>query len=335
MRSLRRPAVVPPTLRDGGPGPRETQRHRAQRGADAERELEFPDHWNKPDVRGALFAMQGWVCAYCQCAIDPYDGGDVDHFRPKNGGERAEHRGYWWLAYRFDNYLLACRRCNEHVKREQFPVLGSARATSADDDPEQHEHRLLVDPARDRALVDDWLRVDTIDDGCAVRPQPGGERDHPMRRRVEETERLFSLNEHVDLRRPRIRARIEVLRALRETGSAEGLRMRAARYHPWSATWRDALRAFAPDVPLPSPSEELRWLLDELLERVNVWVRQMKDGGDGDAWRRRSEEVQWALAFLWADPPTGRRDDVKAWLDENKLTPWVERCFRKLVPTAT
>jgi hypothetical protein len=38
--------------------------------------------WNNPDVRGALVAMHGRACAYCQEHLPEGDRGDVEHFRP-------------------------------------------------------------------------------------------------------------------------------------------------------------------------------------------------------------------------------------------------------------
>ena len=49
---------------------------------------------------GALYAMQGRVCAYCEQKLPESDRGDVEHFRPKSL--------YRWLAYAFENYLLSC-----------------------------------------------------------------------------------------------------------------------------------------------------------------------------------------------------------------------------------
>lgn len=333
MRGLRRPSLLPPTLRADRAAGKKTDEHREKRAHDPECDLDFPGHWNNPDVRGALFAMQGWVCAYCQRDLDG-DGGDVDHFRPKNGSRHVGHDGYWWLAYRFDNYLLACRRCNEHVKQEQFPVRGVARAKDTHDDAEAHEHRLLLDPAREGDAVEACLRVDVVNELCPVRALLHDERDCDVCERVAETERLFHLNENVDHRRPRIRARVDVIRSRRERGSAEEHRMKAGRYHPHSAAWRDALRTYAPEVPLPSPAEELRWLLAQMLERLNLWIRARSEG-DGDAWGARADEIGWALAFLWTDPPAGDSEAVRVWLDEHRLTEWVERFRRQLTRKTT
>lgn len=328
MRGLRRPSLVPPTLRADRAAGKKTDEHREKRAQSPGCELDFPDHWNNRDVRGALFAMQGWVCAYCQRDLDG-DGGDVDHFRPKNGGLHVGHDGYWWLAYRFDNYLLACRRCNEHVKREQFPVRGTARAEHTHEDAEAHEHRLLLEPTREGDSVEVCFVVDVVDDLCPVRARLRDERDRDACERVEETERLFRLNDDVDHRRPRIRARVDVINARRTRGSADEHRMKAGRFHPHSAAWRDALRTHAPEVALPTPAEEFRWLLDQMLARLNLWFT-MQSEGDAEVWNSRAEEIGWALAFLWVDPPTGDSESVRSWLDEQRLTEWVDAYRRKL-----
>lgn len=95
-------------------------------------------------------------CGYCEMfiAADP-DGGDIEHYRPKAqitellddpetwGAEVTGHnsrdparprhapivceRGYWWLAYDWENYLLACGTCNEKWKGNLFPIRGERR----------------------------------------------------------------------------------------------------------------------------------------------------------------------------------------------------------------
>src|SRR6266481_3442684 len=74
--------------------------------------------WNNPDVRGALYAMHGRACAYCEQHLPENDRGDVEHFRPESL--------YRWLAYAFDNYLLSCSICNRTLKRDRFPLRSGA-----------------------------------------------------------------------------------------------------------------------------------------------------------------------------------------------------------------
>lgn len=83
MRALLRPRIELPTLA-GGPGARTAAKHLAARGEDAAASLDFPDHWNRADVRGALYAMHGRVCAFCLSELTRGDRGDVEHFRPKS-----------------------------------------------------------------------------------------------------------------------------------------------------------------------------------------------------------------------------------------------------------
>lgn len=79
------------------------------------------------EVRAVLAQMAPGVqhCMYCENS----EGTDIDHFRPK--------RRYPRLAFRWDNYLLACSGCNSNQKRDRFPR-----------DPATGR-RLLLDPTRD------------------------------------------------------------------------------------------------------------------------------------------------------------------------------------------
>src|SRR4051812_48090884 len=120
MRSIRRARVRVPTLAPGGTGRNKAAQNLAARKVDGNAELTFPDHWNESDVRGALYAAQGKVCAYCGCLLPRNDRGDVDHFRPKSRlRDDPSHGGDWWLAYVFDNYLLSCSTCNRNCKSDR------------------------------------------------------------------------------------------------------------------------------------------------------------------------------------------------------------------------
>ena len=143
-----------------------------------------------------------------------------------------------------------------------------------------------------------------------------------MRERVERTAALFALNSP-DALRPRIRLRNEVI-DLHKAGDRETLRRLAGRYQPWSSTALEALRTFAPRYPLPSHEDDLRLLLEQMLERIDLGMRMHQLGVLDDVGRRSLTLLQWTLAWLWADPPTGDASLVERWLDANNLRPWVE-----------
>ncbi len=95
-----------------------------------------------------LAKSQHTKCGYCETRIAT-DNGDVEHYAPKSqisefknvnpktwGEEKkflnnVKNRqlavkcdsGYWWLAYEWNNYLLACSLCNRTWKRTLFPIL--------------------------------------------------------------------------------------------------------------------------------------------------------------------------------------------------------------------
>jgi hypothetical protein len=60
----------------------------------------------------------GKKCGYCEAPTSAVAHGDVEHFRPKSL--------YWWLAYRFDNYLFSCQICNQIYKVDFFPITAAS-----------------------------------------------------------------------------------------------------------------------------------------------------------------------------------------------------------------
>lgn len=109
---------------------------------------QFKDVWKR--YKHLFFEAQHSKCGYCESRISQ-DHGDVEHYAPKAEIERiaeerwgteldgktvthgtALHRprGYYWRAYDWNNYLLACTFCNRRHKRALFPVQDRA-----DDDP--------------------------------------------------------------------------------------------------------------------------------------------------------------------------------------------------------
>ena len=100
------------------------------------------------DVRDSLEASHHRKCAFCEVVIPkPYAVSHVEHWRPKGSvkqenGDATVVPGYYWLAYDWDNLLLACRFCNSSNKGIQFPLLDPASRVSnhhqdlADEDPQ-------------------------------------------------------------------------------------------------------------------------------------------------------------------------------------------------------
>ncbi len=74
-------------------------------------EGKYNDWYKKPDVKAALIAIYHYKCAFCEQKVEQFQ---VEHFRPKSI--------YYWLAYSWDNLLLACPTCNVH-KKAHFEIL--------------------------------------------------------------------------------------------------------------------------------------------------------------------------------------------------------------------
>lgn len=99
-------------------------------------------------------------CAYCESFIKHVDLGEVEHYRPKrrvdvvdpNGKRKAVvgHRGYYWLAYKPQNLLFVCQRCNKWgAKDNQFPIEEPTRRVFAPGVTLRGEPRLLLNPYLD------------------------------------------------------------------------------------------------------------------------------------------------------------------------------------------
>lgn len=100
-------------------------------------------------------------CAWCERPRDLSRELDVEHYRPKAGvSEWREDppqisdtppqefhlgAGYWWLAFAWDNFSLACKTCNQGWKRNLFPV--QTPRLPCVEGSEDREEPLLLDPA--------------------------------------------------------------------------------------------------------------------------------------------------------------------------------------------
>ncbi len=134
---------------------------------DEGRKPEFPEDWKS--YKGLFANAQYGKCGYCECGVIGPGRGDVEHFYPKgevwklpddpgNWGREApdlanvegrKHEtlcsmGYWWLAYEWENYLLACPVCNQAWKISFFPVEDEPRVLPPKDGVK--ERPLLLNP---------------------------------------------------------------------------------------------------------------------------------------------------------------------------------------------
>ncbi|MBI4821158.1 MAG: hypothetical protein HY791_33165 [Deltaproteobacteria bacterium] len=99
-------------------------------------------------------------CGFCERPRDLKFELDVEHYRPKTlvTRWRAEPPidatepptqvpigpGYWWTAYAWSNWLLACSACNRLWKRNLFPLEGARIAPT--EGVEASEQPLLLHP---------------------------------------------------------------------------------------------------------------------------------------------------------------------------------------------
>lgn len=104
--------------------------------------------YNRPGVRAALYEAQGATCCYCELTIRR-KGTPIEHYRPKEKALRGRGRpthGYWWLAWDWENLLLACSGCNG-TKLHRFPLSRRSGVLRQGAKPPGVERPLIIDPA--------------------------------------------------------------------------------------------------------------------------------------------------------------------------------------------
>ncbi len=100
--------------------------------------------WTVPKI---LWEHQKHKCCYCERKLYWSREMDVEHFRPKAGvDEEPDHKGYWWLAYSWDNYLISCKICNSDYKNNRFPLLSDGKRACCEQDDLSLEKPVLLHP---------------------------------------------------------------------------------------------------------------------------------------------------------------------------------------------
>jgi uncharacterized protein (TIGR02646 family) len=98
------------------------------------------------EVREVLGRLQHNKCCYCERKTS----GRIDHFRPKGAirqskGSNRVRPGYYWLAYQWENLLLACEDCNLK-KSDCFPLEDPRQRARNHLDHLDRETPLLLNP---------------------------------------------------------------------------------------------------------------------------------------------------------------------------------------------
>ena len=103
--------------------------------------------WSSREVKEFLYESQHGKCCYCE-RKPPKRETDVEHFRPKGKveGAKRDHSGYWWLAYNWENLLIACQLCNRTYKRAQFPLKDESKRVYEENCDLSEEKPFLIDP---------------------------------------------------------------------------------------------------------------------------------------------------------------------------------------------
>jgi uncharacterized protein (TIGR02646 family) len=74
---------------------------------------EFNSRYKKEDIKNELNSIYKNKCAFCEQKIEQYH---IEHYRPK--------KTYYWLAFSWDNLIMACATCNQN-KGINFELNGT------------------------------------------------------------------------------------------------------------------------------------------------------------------------------------------------------------------
>ncbi len=174
----------------------------------------------KPELK-KVFHGKCWYTESPQAGTDV----DVDHYRPKGrvaktkkDGTDEPHPGYWWLAFKLDNYRYSCiyanrRRCDVEIgvtggKADNFPLWNEDNRAWCSGDDCFDEQPLLLDPCKrtDVALL-------TFKDDGEAMPRFAEQDRKRAYDRAEASIQYYNLN-HSDFKKARLAIRDELTRRI-------------------------------------------------------------------------------------------------------------------------
>ncbi|NJO03014.1 MAG: TIGR02646 family protein [Bacteroidia bacterium] len=101
---------------------------------------DFDSSWT--ELKGIFWKKQGKRCCLCEKELNDVYTQHIEHYRPKFH--------YWWMAYHYKNYYLACAECNTKYKRTQFPLVDENQRVHFHNRKQIHlEKPLLINPILD------------------------------------------------------------------------------------------------------------------------------------------------------------------------------------------
>jgi hypothetical protein len=121
--------------------------------------------WIDDRIRNWLLGQFNNKCWYSE-AQESVSSIHVDHYRPK-GRVKQELRanpegGYWWLAFKWDNYRI-CGQLLNVKKGDLFPIIEGARCTADNPVSLQLEAPVLIDPRSDQTRL---ISYEKDEDAC-------------------------------------------------------------------------------------------------------------------------------------------------------------------------
>lgn len=91
-----------------------------------EQKSKLLSHYRHKDIQKELFESSFYKCAFCECKPGESGNIEVEHFAPKSL--------YPMLSFDWNNFLPACRKCNE--SKSDFDTISAPIINPADVDPE-------------------------------------------------------------------------------------------------------------------------------------------------------------------------------------------------------
>ncbi|HKR58454.1 MAG TPA: hypothetical protein VJS64_01875 [Pyrinomonadaceae bacterium] len=237
----------------------------------------FPELWRNYK---ALFAYAQFdKCGFCESSILTTSYGDVEHYRPKSEisqlsddpetfGRQKEASanikgrqvtlvsptGYYWLAYDWSNYLLACSNCNAIFKGTLFPVKDEPRSLPPLK-TQPPEKALLLNPFDEKDPADHlkftregFILARTLH-GRATIDTCGLYREALVKAREQIARRAYDLAK--ELRRPRSRQNLRLLQDCYDIGKDEAEYCGMVRYifgEIGNVTWEQLVKKRATEL---------------------------------------------------------------------------------------